>query len=80
MTATATLQLTFSELYWSNIIVTPRGSQALRCEKSFTYRNAIYQTEFDSLYVMRKTQHPRWQLSGWHRGVVLKKCGKVHKN
>jgi len=51
MTATAMLQLTFSELCWSNIIVTPRGSQALRCEKSFTYRNAIYQTEFDSLYV-----------------------------
>jgi len=28
-TATATFQFTFAEVRWSNIIVTPRGSQAL---------------------------------------------------
>jgi len=63
MAATATLQLTFPEVCWSNIIVTTRGPQALCRERSFTCRNAIYETEFDSLYVIRKTQYPRWVLS-----------------
>jgi len=56
MAATATFQLTFREVCWKNIIVTTRCSQALCREMSFTCRNAIYQTEFESLYVMRKTQ------------------------
>jgi len=53
MAATKTFQLA-SEVCWSNIIVTTRGSQALCREKSFTCRNAIYQTKFDSLSAMRK--------------------------
>jgi len=67
MAATATLQRIFPEVRWSIITATTRGSQALCREKSFTCRNAIYQTEYDSLYVMRKTPYPRWVLSGWHR-------------
>ena len=59
-------QLRFAALCWSNnILAQHRGSQPM-CR-------AIYQTEFDSLYVMCKTHYPRWQLSVWHRGVVLKK-------
>jgi len=41
MAATATFQVTFPEVCWSNIIVTTRGSQALCREKSFTCRNAM---------------------------------------
>jgi len=63
MAATATFQFTFPVVCWSNNIVTTRVSQALCRAKSFICRNAIHQTEFDSLYVMRKTQFPRW-LSG----------------
>jgi len=51
MAATASFQLTLPEACWSIIIATTRGSQALCREKSFTCRNAIYQTGFDSLYV-----------------------------
>jgi len=58
MEATATCQLTFPEVCWSNIIITTRGSQPLCRKKSFTCRNAIYQTKHDTLYVMRKTQYP----------------------
>ena len=36
----------------------------------------LYQTKFDSLYVMRKTQYPWWQLYWWHKGVVLKTVWK----
>jgi len=46
MTATATFQPTFPEVCWSNIIGTARCSQPLSREKSFTCRDAIYQTEF----------------------------------
>jgi len=66
MAATA-FQLTLPEVCLSNTVLTTRGSQALCREKSFSCRNAIYQTEFDSLYVMRKTQYPGWLLSGKHR-------------
>jgi len=62
MAATATFQLTFPEVCWSNIIVTNRGSPALCREMSFTCRNAINQTEFDNLYVRRKT-HPGWRMA-----------------
>jgi len=51
----------------------PEVLKALCREKSFTCRNAIYQTEFDGLYVIRKTQYPRWLLSGWHRVWCWKK-------
>ena len=40
--------------------------------------NAIYQIEFDGLYVMRKAHYRRWKLSGCHRGVVLKKSVGTH--
>jgi len=78
MTVTATFQFTFAEVpvCWSNIIVTSKSSQPLCREKSFTCHNAIYQTKFDSLNVMRKTQYLRWQWSWWHKGVVLKKVWK----
>jgi len=51
MAATATFQLTYPEVCWNNIIIITRGSQVLCCEKSFTYRNAIYQFEFDTSLV-----------------------------
>jgi len=41
MAATATFQLTFPEVCWSNIIISTRGSQALCREKSSMCRNAI---------------------------------------
>jgi len=65
--ATATFQLTFPEIRWSSISVRTGGSHALFREKSFTCLNTIYQTEFDSLYVMRKTQY---QLS-WVADVLV---------
>jgi len=74
MVSTATFQLTFPDVCWINIIITTRGSQALWREKSFTCRNAIHQTEFDSLAVVRVAvalggSCPRWQLS--YVAVVL---------
>ena len=43
----------------------------------FYLSHAIHQTEFDKLIVMRKMHYRRWKLSGWHRSVVLKKCGNA---
>ena len=50
-----------------------------RCASGTPIRapNAIHQTEFDKLIVMRKMHYRRWKLSGWHRSVVLKKCGNA---
>jgi len=58
MTATATFQSTFSEVCWSNIIVTPRGSQPLCREKSLACHNAIYQTRVPQLNVFLKISAP----------------------
>jgi len=55
-------QLTFVALCWSNNAVAQVFN---RCAAKTTCPNAIYQTEFDSLYVICKTHYPRWQLSGW---------------
>ena len=79
-TATATFQFTFAEPCWSNSSATTRGSQPLCLEKSFTYRNAIYQTEFYSSYVMRKTRCHWWQFSGWHKCVMPKSLETHMKN
>jgi len=43
MAATATFQLTFPEACWNNIIVRPRGSEAVCRERSFSCHNAIHQ-------------------------------------
>jgi len=50
MAATATFHLTFPEECWSNIIVTTKGFQALCSDASFSWRNAIHQTEFNSFF------------------------------
>jgi len=57
-----------------------RGSQPLCCENSYAYRHAINQIEFDSSYVVCETHYPRWQLSGWHRGVVLKRSSHCEQH
>ena len=62
--------------YVEAIISQHRGNyQPLSHEDTCTWRNAIFRTGFDSLYLMCKMHHPKWQLSGWHRGVELKQKG-----